>query len=429
MFNHRNLIGVVVTIIWLSIAINYCFRSPYDYRGHDIYGQLEYSEFIAKNHKLPTSNDCYQCYHPPLYYIIANLITPSILSFRDYHINFVRGISVFYGTLVLWIILLVLEKVTTDKRAWLMTLLFIETTPAFVFIFSRYNNDSLLSLLSISALAIVFNVYFKWSQRLGILLFIVAAGCFYTKYTAVFCMLSLCLLCCKNFFLGKLLTENQFRILRILFLAFLLYSPWLVFHNYRHFKKITPLNFESRMYEKLDFGKALNTLSTVVKIPILQSTPKEWSEPWAHSGLEQAHEATKRNDFFSFSFVTSIIGECSFDKPAVIFFWALLLIHLIIVLFGLKQSFKSNLTKLALSLILLGQLTHLSFTIFMKPPVWGCTLDYRYICWSWLPWAVLYASALSDKTLLASVLKRIFVIGITIQVYILLVLTGPALTP
>jgi len=52
----------------------YLYNSNYDLLPNDIPGHADYIKIIAKELKLPSPNDCWECYHPPLFYISSAII-------------------------------------------------------------------------------------------------------------------------------------------------------------------------------------------------------------------------------------------------------------------------------------------------------------------------------------------------------------------
>ncbi len=55
--------------VWLYLG--YLGYTVYTERNYDGGAQLEYIEFIVKNHKLPKADTCFVCHHPPLYYVLG----------------------------------------------------------------------------------------------------------------------------------------------------------------------------------------------------------------------------------------------------------------------------------------------------------------------------------------------------------------------
>lgn len=432
MISNKN-VCIVTIIFWVLVSLFYIARTPFDHRTHDFWGHLQYTEYIVRHNKFPSPYELSHSYYPPLYYSIAALINPDVLKFDDVdklaHINPVRYMSVLYGAITLWIIGIALQEFNLSPFLQLILLLFISTTPKYVFVFATYNNDSLLTMLSVAALVLSYKLYKGWSWKFAIWLLVVATASLYTKYTSIFYLFPVAILCFKNFLLNDISTHRRKKILSILIMSIVLFTPWMYYHNYLSTKKLFPANQDGAKYNlNPSLAEISKTLSTVLKIPIVQYTPLEWSEPWSYPTLDQppdiASPATKSYDYLSFVFVTSVIGEFKFTEPGEIFIWVILAIHLLMYLLSIVQVFKSEITKLSGVFIVLSHLMHLINIARGNLPVWGALMDFRYISFTWLAWAILHASVLANEKNWQFKISRILILGIIVQVYILMTVEG-----
>ena len=426
---------ITVLALWLVIATAYLIRTPYDHRQHDIEGHIQYVQTIISEHRFPKSHEAFESHQPPLYYLISSFIAPVSLSKEKMdvlynghcpseikkHLLSVQFFSILYGAIALWIIGLLLQNVTDDKIAQLLALLFIATTPKFVFVFSTYSNDSLATLLAIAIVFISYKLYLNWSWTLAGVLLAVATVGIYTKYTIVFCMTIISLICLKNLLQKKSWDITQKRIIAIFALSAVLFSPWMVFHIYRHTGLPIVVGCEDKINRNFSPREIANTFRAFVKIPLIQQTTHEWDDPWAHPSPDSP--LTKMYDYFAFSFITSIIGEFMFYVPSARFIWVLLFIHLFARISAFKEIFKNNITRLAAAFIFLSYALQIFIVSFMKL-IDGSVEDYRYICCSWIGWAVLYASTLSRKSSWSWISRVIFILGIIIQIYFLMLVKG-----
>lgn len=395
----------------------------------DFWRHIEYTEIIALEHRMPAPYEKLETYQPPLYYLINSFIVPdSLLTNKTAHINFVELLSMIYGAISLFIILWLIQQVSNNVFAQLITISFIATTPKFLFNFCTYSNDSLSTMFCIAVSAIAYKLYKKWSWDFAILLLVLATCGIYTKYTMIWCIFIISIICSKNLLKLRLPNKFQIGIIGILLTSVLLFMPWAFFHNYHHSGKLLPFRSvdEHMMLRGIDIPEHIRTLKTILKVPILSYTPQEWSDPWVHPWLESelAHPATKKNDYLSYIFISSIIGEFEFSKPNIIVIWIILWIHLFVYLLCLKEIFRSDFTKLALSVILLSHLTHILNLARLKTPFTGFFMDYRFLLWNSIAWAILYVSALSAKSKLSkeisTLLSTTMIIGIIFQVYFLM---------
>ncbi len=410
MISSRTVLEIAITV-WIFVVLIYLAHTSISHRTHDFSGQWEYSKIIAKEHRFPLPYEGGQTYNPPLYYLINSFIASRSLisdeADKIVHVHYVRFLSAIYGVVAILIIYLFLKRIDISPLSRLLVLLFTATTPKFVFLFSSYNNDSLAVMFSLIILFLAYKLCENWSWRNAVFLFIASTAGLYTKYTIMFCIISVAVFCLKNLLKWQLPQKEHLRILGILLLSIVLFFPWMWFHNHGKSNKI------------FNPAEAVKTLSTVVKIPVLQYSRHEWDEPWVHP--------TKNRDYFSFAFVTSIIGEYKFKKPHVFFTWLILWIHLVVYFLAFYEISASKITRQAGVLILLSLLIHLFNAACFKTHVLGSNMDYRYIAWDWLPWSVLYASAMlssSGNRWRFWGFKPLLIIGVVLHIYLLVTVKG-----
>lgn len=75
LFARRMNVGVLVAVmIALGVALRFGFYldlPKYDKFGHDVDGHVAYVKYIAENHAIPADNECWTCYHPPVYFVAS----------------------------------------------------------------------------------------------------------------------------------------------------------------------------------------------------------------------------------------------------------------------------------------------------------------------------------------------------------------------
>lgn len=62
---------ILIFFLGLLLRVGYTQATFYDERGHDVGGHVHYMKIIAEDHHIPASNECWTCYHPPVYYIAS----------------------------------------------------------------------------------------------------------------------------------------------------------------------------------------------------------------------------------------------------------------------------------------------------------------------------------------------------------------------
>ena len=417
---------IIALIIWLLVAVNYLFHTPIGHRNHDFWGHIEYSQIIAKEHRIPTPYEKWQAFQPPLYYLICSVIAPASLLQEDktIHIRLVQLMSVFFGLITVWIISWFLQKSNNKFSSFskFITLLFVVLTPKFVFIFSTYNNDSLVTFLIIASIALTYSLYNNWSWEKAFLLFIVSTAAAYTKFSSLTAILAIIIVLCRSLLNLRLPNNNEMKIIITLLVSLVFLCPWLILHNQKLTGKLFPNNAENGLGEFLTVNDDRSLDKVFFRIPFFQQDLHEWEDPWAYG---HTHIENKKHDYLGFSFITSIYGETIFETPSIITVWILVWIHLIFYLAGLKYVFKTNITKLSGMIILMSHFGQAVYIFLSKSPP-ACTMDFRYIAWSLLGWSVLYKEAISSSiSFLSSILlTRLMLVGIIIQIYFLVTCTG-----
>lgn len=410
MISNRTVLEIVIAT-WLVVISLYLIYTPIGANSHDFIGHVEFTKIIATQHRLPAPYEGWEGYQPPLYYFINSFFSKkSLNSDTVVHCNYVRAISVLYGAIALLLIAWVLNDFAKDNFYKLLVLLFISTTPKFAFIFSTYNNDSLSMLLAIAVAAVSYKLHRNFSKKLALVLLLVATAALYSKLSAGASILAVIIICCRKLFNFKNPSPVEIRIVSILIFSVLLLLPWAFFHNYHYLQKLFPLNSQGLgqnvLYEK---GQAIKI---VLPTAIFQNNEHKWDEPWVYPS---PHPASKRFDYWSYSFVNSVIGEFTYNSPSARFVWIVLLAHLFIYLLALKDVFKSNSSKLAGSVILLGHLSQIIYFLFSTT---SCGMDYRYVCWTWIGWAVLYTNMLSNNS--TKILSKVMVLIIALHIYFMM---------
>lgn len=417
---YKNLLLIV--FVWLLLSINFINTIPFTYCSNDTIRHKEYTEVIIKEHRLPKPYEKLLTYHPPLYYLLNSyfLTVSGMNQDQDKHEKFVRILSSIYGVISLIIIFKFLSLVSKNEFLNLIVTLFIGTTPRFFFTFNSYSNDSLSTLLCLITMVLSYKLSNKWSPAYMISLLLVSTAAIYTKYTSIWCIGIILIICLKDIFLKlKLPSRNQLTVFSILSLSLLLFTPWAFFHNYKYTKQWIPFRSIDEVYilKTFNFSEHIKTLKEISTPPFFNI--QKWSSPLVYPS---GGPATKNNDYLSYTFITSVTGEYTFFEPNVIFIWLILLIHLIVYIISFKEIFSTAINKIAFSFILLSHLVHVINLLRLKTPLKyiGYFMEYRFILWSILGWAVLYASRGNKSESFIFIL----IIGIVVNSYFLINAVG-----
>lgn len=62
---------ILIFFLGLLLRVGYTQATFFDERGHDTGGHVHYIHLIADFHHIPAANECWTCYHPPVYYVAS----------------------------------------------------------------------------------------------------------------------------------------------------------------------------------------------------------------------------------------------------------------------------------------------------------------------------------------------------------------------
>lgn len=416
--------------IWLILMTLYMSHTSPQERSHDFWDHVQYTKILVNNHRLPYPLEGWETYQPPLYYTINSFVLPqTIKNNTATHINFVRLLSVIYGVITLFLISSLISEVTNNIVAKTLALMFIATTPTYVFIFSTYNNDSLMTLLCIGLVFAFRKLEKNWSIKNAFILYLLAAASLYTKITSIVCIVGLIFICLKSLFIFKFPSKFQTKTVGLLLLSIVSLLPWMIFHNYKHTNKLIPSN-DVTLKNISILTKHTKVLGLLLKneklLGIKHDFSHEWETPWAypesHNGKEQI--STKKYDYFGFTFITSIIGEYVLTKPHVVCIWIILFIHLMAYIGGLFSICNLEIAKFARLIILFSTFCHI---VLFSPytEFYASFIDYRYISWNCALWGILYCTLITNRNNFVSTSSKIlFTLATIIQSYIMISIRG-----
>ena len=409
----------IALIAWFIVVIISFRQIPHEYFSHDYGAHLEYTKIISQQHRLPTPNEGWETHQQPLFYLIASLLRSDLIDTDlKTHSYYVKTVSAICGAVALIAISFLLTEISSNSIFRLLVLLFMATTPKFIFLFTTYNNDSMATMFSILVIVISYFFHKHETKNLRLILFISALAGLYTKLTVLMPVLIMILLCSRNFVLKKQpVTTAERKIIITLIASIMLMLPWSFFHSYQSTGKFFPSFSFNSVPDGLQIQKD-KLLSVTLPTSILENEGSKWIEPWVHPW---PNPASKRNDYWSYVFITSVIGEFIFRAPEVLIVWLILFIHLFAYFIAVKYAFKSGIGKLALLVAFLAQLGHLSW-IYKTP--YSCNMDYRYISWSYVSWAALFLNAMTNNDKLIKWFYKALITGIVLQVYFLLNVVG-----
>jgi len=399
---------------WIFLSLYYIKITPPPVRNHDFDAHLQYSSLIWDQGRLPGPQEGWETWQPPLFYLIASQIAPE----SPHHVYGVRLFSMICGGMSLLIIAWTLRFFRANFLTITAVLLLIATTPEFFFHFTSYSNDGLASLLGMATVSLTY--FLLANKYLGgkfqgwlLLLYAVATTGLYTKYTVAVPVSGVLV------WVGvKLINEREFRRRKVLIstalvLSFASLFFWLYFHNYRATSLIFPSNipYSETILPKIEFKEAL--------LPKF-SNLFQWGSPYVDG----------KTNYLAYFFSSSLFeafhpGWWLRNNYPLWLTWILFGSRLLILVMSLIFLGNSGNSISAAGLILWASLIQLAFLHFYPIVL---LMNFRYIAWTWLPWAILYcnlqrAADLSSNRHFKLSVYALFFLAISLQVGFLFSLT------
>jgi len=390
---------VIICSIFLSIL--YLTVTPYNIRSHDADAHVEYIEYIVKNKSIPSPEQGWVFYHPPLYYLMGAGVY-SLINFIG-----INKSSIYYVlqvlSLVFYFIYLLVNLNTfqaissllpTGKKYFLLVgFSLLALWPSGIIHSVRVGNDSLFYLL----FALAFNSIIKWeigqSDRHLTLFSLWATLSLITKTNGLILFgISGVLILLR--FLRSRDKKKWIKYLRksyVVIVCFLI-GFFIAFHNPMfNFIKGRRVNFLvgnlSTLAASLNVGnEAKNYLWFDTKIFLTEPFTSPWDDRMG------------RQYFWNYLFKTALFGEFSysdsFHKNLAIVMSLVFLFMLLFVVVGLGIMNLREYRKI-LSLLISVSIIILSAIFFRISIPSSCSNDFRYIFPVLIPICFLYSYILS----------------------------------
>jgi hypothetical protein len=166
-------VGILPFLLAAAVVVGAATRLPYDLREHDTGSHLAYIHLVMRDHTVPRSDDCWECYQPPLYYVVAAAlltVTRSALppekpqpgaDSRGARVLQTFGAACGVGTVLFW--LLTVRLLLPGRYERLIASAFVTFWPTLVIHACRIGNDALFVLFA--SLSLWQLVAWRRSQR------------------------------------------------------------------------------------------------------------------------------------------------------------------------------------------------------------------------------------------------------------------------
>ncbi|MCQ2104236.1 MAG: hypothetical protein MJZ26_00450 [Fibrobacter sp.] len=129
---------------------------PYTQFANDVEGHLAYIQYIADNLAIPAADECWTCYHPPIYYTVAvpSLVASNLLGFASS-----AGVQLFSLALSILVLIcgLALLKNLVDGKCLTVAATLWTVWPTLLLVAPRIGNDQMFYALHVLCLLSGFN--------------------------------------------------------------------------------------------------------------------------------------------------------------------------------------------------------------------------------------------------------------------------------
>ena len=333
----------ICLILTLSLFLKFYYFNHTDpkIRAHDVDGHIEYIEYIIDNNDIPAKNECWQCYHPPLYFISTALYTKFIGVFANTNpLKVMQSFSLFlavvfliYGTLILQLI--------TPKKFLSPTVIFLAFWPASIMYAARIGNDSLLYLTQ--AIGLYHLLIWDGANRRHLIIAVILWGVsVYVKTNGLFLVLAIGL----KYFIVRLKDKSLLKTSSIyeisILLAIIIFFSSFFFYERSNYQVARPHN-TGLVIGNLGGGlpshiKLENKLENYLLLDIKDFLTEPYTNPYQDVG--------GRQQYWNFMLQTAMVGEQDHGHVNKLFYILLFLklfalLGLIIACFGALSHISS----------------------------------------------------------------------------------------
>ena len=176
----------IIVILFVGVALRaFIFAHlPYTSFSNDVDGHVAYVKFIVDNHSIPGVDDCWTCYHPPVYYVSS---VPSYLASKAIGVSSASGLQAY--SLLLSILTLFLGvfffKSFLSGRSLNLSILLWTFWPLMLLVAPRIGNDQMFYMLHMLCLWGGVNYLNKGHGKYLIVTVLASALAFWTKSTGI----------------------------------------------------------------------------------------------------------------------------------------------------------------------------------------------------------------------------------------------------
>ena len=176
----------IAVIVFLAVVIRAVFlmNVPYTNFAYDVDGHVAYVQYIIENHSVPGTDDCWTCYHPPVYYVSA---VPSYLFGEWLGLSGPIGLQVYsllLSILTVFLGMLFLRSFLAGKALGIASVLW-AFWPVMILVSPRIGNDQMFYMLHMLCMWCGVKYLKDGRGRFLLVAVIATALAMWTKATAV----------------------------------------------------------------------------------------------------------------------------------------------------------------------------------------------------------------------------------------------------
>jgi len=363
---------IAISIILLGIVVRlilYSYVEPNQY-SNDTNGHLKYVQIISEKKYLPKNDECWSCFHPPLYYITSAIIK-NIADRYDPGLTdriLQQESLLFSFAYVIFGVALILNLFGNSRIAYLAAFVSV-LWPGFVISAPRIGNDSLFYFGALFCMLFV-QRYWHLHKDSDMLLASIGAAIALSAKSTGFIILGVWIIV----YVFSIVRLLKFGSLRTLLASAFIIALFAGFSNYRAIVDV----FEGKKIELVgntggigDGDRVNNTVGNYLYFDLQDYLMEPYTSPYEDKGGRQY--------FWNFVLKTSLFGEWRFwDTPAgYIFAIALSTLALLIftlALWGIIHAKFKDLPPLFFVIFLFIGLIYLRYSYS-----YSCSNNFRYI--------------------------------------------------
>lgn len=356
---------IALLVIGILFRCAFFMAMPYKKFSMDVEGHIEYLQYVIENHSVPGDQDCWSCYHPPVYYVAASpfyvlsefLGLPGTTGLQSFSL-LLSVLTAFFGVLFL-------RKILEGRPLILASSLWI-FWPLMIMVTPRIGNDTLFYLMHVLCMWAGINYVKEGRGNYLLASVLTSALALWTKSTGVVSVAFAFIFAVSGFFANKRLHKPS-KTEIVSWVAFVVVFVTFVVHRARGSELVANAN-------------ALNSAMRVPNFAFnyLYFDLRNFLEYPFTSGWDSA---MGRDFFWNFMLKSSMFGEWSMLPTANGRFWATMMSVFLLglIVYAIRGFWKTRLGLVHWILLLQGVAFIAALMALRIKYPFACSNDFRYI--------------------------------------------------